>query len=588
MNGGGITTPGSVGITLPDSPRDWSLWGGISAGTASNTSTVTINGNSRANSYDETLVDSGGIYASGTITLNFASPRDGEWGYVTGDVKTAGTLTINSRQQSTNCSGCSACYFGCNQQDPGDWDFFKVTGSLYRATKGYTNLANQTGTCSAKGGIICTCSSCTTNSQTIKGGVQWTGSENGAASKPTNAAPADSNFTYPTDGTLGMIFSAPTATITAPSGPGYPPVGTNGLCDAPAASPAIPAFASQVDNVLPYATGGGDLALPGEPGVPAEPGVLPAEPTPVPAEPGVLPAEPTPVPAEPVVANNTPAIPTWGSGLAFPDMSGASADLPGWMRSSFATETVDYGSGLTGQIPITPPAPSWNGHTEPDWANLLPGGGTVKFPKPNWGWWEGEAQNQAADTWNPNPHGGTKVYHPDTGVQTLDLRYSSTNADQYYYVYGDVQITSLNFGDQNNRAYIIAYGDGTSNHPGNITVADGLQWTIGGTDRLQLIAKNNVNISPSGWGYLSIAENATYQFYAGNEIHIQLSIFNAILQTGATKGNLVAGNLVDLQSSGVPVGWYNFKYERGEIKPEGWTIPYKVRSWRELTKANWL
>jgi hypothetical protein len=34
-------------------------------------------------------------------------------------------------------------------------------------------------------------------------------------------------------------------------------------------------------------------------------------------------------------------------------------------------------------------------------------------------------------------------------------------------------------------------------------------------------------------------------------------------------------------------GWYSFTYARPEIKADGWLMPYRTRSYTELTKVNW-
>lgn len=273
-----------------------------------------------------------------------------------------------------------------------------------------------------------------------------------------------------------------------------------------------------------------------------------------------------------------PALPTFGNATYpyFPDQTQAASDLPGWMNYSCSTVTdVATSTGTTGLIPDMPEHPEWNGEVRPDWSTLLPFGAAneVKFPRPQWDWWRKQAKEQGN-------------YYADDAVISIN----SNCSDEIFFAEGDVTISAMDFtnGTITNQATILAYGHGVDGD-GDITVNNGVNWRIFSGDQLHLMANDDITLTPSSVGGLfSLADNSVYQFWAGDEIHIALGYLGHILGSGKTLGNFVAGNEVELTDTfDLGIGWYQFEYVKPEIKADGWVIPFRTRSWRELTKANW-
>jgi|GEM_PF-6688414 len=329
-----------------------------------------------------------------------------------------------------------------------------------------------------------------------------------------------------------------------------------------------PDVATPPDDLFDYPTDalGMNFALPTAPTLPDLPSA--------PDLPGAPPAPPAP-----------PALPSFGGTLpAFPDMVGAVGALPAWMGFD-ADDIVSTTSGGTGKVPGIPPLPTWPAvegvtQTRPDFANMLPFGqaGKVKIPTPQWDWWREEAKKDEAAT------GKTHYWPVDADISVLPTENIST--DEVYFAEGDVTINALDFPNDSviHEAHIVAYG--------NITVKeDSAVWKIYENQELHLIANNNIELMPTGWGTLTVGTNAICQFWAGRKIEISMSIFSGILGSGYVRGNLIAGENVLLKDPfnvfGSTFGWYNYKYLRPEINSDGWLVPYRATSWRELTNRPW-
>lgn len=352
--------------------------------------------------------------------------------------------------------------------------------------------------------------------------------------------------TYLYGGTLGNEAAASVATVGSISTPtaysyghGQPsiPVCPDPTADLGITLPGNPSIHSSVNNIYVATSGQEDLALEPE-----------------------------------------PAMPTFGHATYpyFPDQTQASADLPAWMGYS-CNPAVDHASsaGTTGLIPDMPEHPEWNGLDAPDWGSLLPFGvgNVVKFPTPQWDWWREEAISQGN-------------YYPGDVALTIN---SNCN-DEIFFAEGNVTINAMDFFSNaiQNKATIVAYGNGITGQ-GDINISTSADWVIFSDDELHLMAHDDVNLDPASLaGSLSIAVNSYYQFWAGDEIHVALPFLSGILGSGGVKGNFVAGNKVNLTDEDWGwLGWYQFSYARPEIKADGWVIPFRTRSWRELTKANW-
>ncbi|MBU4175988.1 MAG: hypothetical protein KKB90_07735 [Actinobacteria bacterium] len=295
-----------------------------------------------------------------------------------------------------------------------------------------------------------------------------------------------------------------------------------------------------------------------------------------------------------------PAIPQFGGAHPdFPNAALASGDLPGWM--SYTTEVLE-GKAL---IPAEPSEPIWNASLpvtadryRPDWSTLLPFGpdNRVKMPKPQWDWWRGEAEQDDID------YPATKHYWSGDATGADRIKVPTNCTDEVFFVEGDAEIDAIEWTNDavESKATIVVYGHGATPDSGMILLNNGdlrvtsaTDWGVFDKKELHLIVNDDIDLAPTGWGVVNIGENALYGFYAGDSMKIELALFHSILGSGALRGNLIAGNSVLLDD---PVdfgwwnpgaGWYSFEYARPEIKPEGWMIPFKTGSWRELTMANW-
>ncbi len=516
IQSGGIRSRDYVAVKIPKSPDPgYVLQGGITALGA-----VSIDGNARAGESNQNLVDSGGIWSGGNVSLAFRSDdRDGEWGYVYGDVRSPSTVSINSRREQGGCSSCVLCLGSCDNNDPGNWEYFNVSGAIYRGAQSYTARNDASGNCSRHSSFLCYCNHCEGSGHT-KGGVVRS-SDQGASAAPTVAYPPDADFEV---------------TPTSPGTPSLPSVPTAAI-----APPTLPPIPTAVDNLIPAASGGGELPLPSEPAMPAFGGARPS----------------------------------------FPNMATASGDLPAWMNYTTEDAATTTG-GLVGQTPGSPPLPTWgpSALARPDFENLLPFGGAtaVKMPRPQWDWWRAQAQAQGEG-------------HYFSGDATLTLAPSQpVSTDEIYFAEGNVTISSLNFPNDSvvHKATVIAYGYGNEN-AGDINVTSSTTWKIYGQQELHLMAMHDVNVSPSGFaGALTIGDQAVFQMWAGRNITVAMSLLSGILGTGTTRGNLVAGNHVELTDpTDLGIGWYRYSYYRPTIKADGWVIPYRNRGWRELSDRNW-